>query len=164
LIPAVTTLLRNHPTLTFTVAGCGPTDVKADFPEDLRSRIEVIPRINGQQELIAVYQRHSVFVLPSMFEGQPLVMSEAAASGLAVVTTSCCGMLDFIRDGENGLLVQPGDATALAGALDRLFRDDALTARLAVAGRETAREFTWERSASQMLAAYQAAVVIGKTS
>ena len=52
-----------------------------------------------------MFAANDVFLLPSLFEGTPLTLIEAMAAGLPVVTTATCGMLDTIRDGENGRLI-----------------------------------------------------------
>ena len=73
-----------------------------------------------------------IFAAPSFYEGGPgFVYLEAMACGLPVVGCAGSGASEAIRDGENGLLVPPGDVDALAGALRRLLGDAALRARLA---------------------------------
>jgi glycosyltransferase involved in cell wall biosynthesis len=159
LTAAAAALLPRHPGLCLTIAGCGcPADVVLrDFPAGLHDQLHVIPKLESDAELLELYQRHAIFVLPSVFEGQPLSLLEAAALGLAPVTTNVCGMRDFIRHGQNGLLVPPGCPTELTTALDRLIRDPAETARLGEAARLTAQHFTWENAAALMLRAYQIA-------
>jgi glycosyltransferase involved in cell wall biosynthesis len=149
-------VLRKHPSEHFTIAGCqaGEEQILPDFPESIRSRIRIIPRIEGNAALIQIYRNHSVFVLPSYFEGQPLVMIEAAAMGLAIVTTPICGMRDFIEADRNGLTVPVGDPKALALTLSRLSsRPD----EARVFGRralELAQTHTWATAADKIEQAY----------
>ena len=76
-----------------------------------------------------------VVCLPSSVEGLPLVVLEAMAQGRPVVATAVGGTPELVVDGETGLLVPPGDARALAAALDKVLRDPALARRLGEAGR-----------------------------
>lgn len=76
-----------------------------------------------------------ICAIPSLWEGLPLVLLEAFSVGLPVVASACDGMLDVVRSGKNGLLVEPGDAEGLADGLERLCKDKALRARLGNAAR-----------------------------
>ncbi|WP_420961623.1 glycosyltransferase family 4 protein [Brucella sp. IR073] len=71
-----------------------------------------------------------ILTLPSHAENLPISVIEAMASGLGIVTTPVGAIEDIVQDGETGLLVPPGDAEALAGALIRLVEDEALRRRL----------------------------------
>jgi len=93
-----------------------------------------------------------VFVLPSFFEGQPLSLLQAMALGVACVTTNCCGQKDLIEDGESGLLVAPGDAEALAGAVEGLLVDSRLRDRLGLAARSRVEPLTWPAVSTRVAA------------
>ena len=163
LIPAVTALLRRHPETRFTIAGSGPDaeSVTRDFAPDVQSQIKVIPKFSGNATLIDLYQRHSILVLPSYFEGQPLVMIEAAAFGMAIVATRIGGVADFIQDGQNGLLVKLGDPRDLESKLESVITNPGLARQLGAAARLTAQEHTWTKSALLTLHAYEEAVQNG---
>jgi len=72
-----------------------------------------------------------VFLLTSRWEGLPLALVEAQAAGAAVAASAVNGVLDVVRDGENGLLFPQGDEVAARGAVERLISDGALRERLA---------------------------------
>lgn len=83
-----------------------------------------------------------------------VVILEAMALGKAVVTTRQAGTVDYVRDGETGLLVGVGDADGLAAAIRRLLDDGALAERLGAAALEAVRtEFDPERHAAMRIAA-----------
>ena len=81
--------------------------------------------------------RASVFCLPSHAEGLPMALLEAMAARKAVVASSVGGIPEVVRDGDNGMLVPPRDAAALAAALAGVLGDDALRMRLAQGARAT---------------------------
>jgi colanic acid/amylovoran biosynthesis glycosyltransferase len=84
----------------------------------------------GQDELPGWYEWADVFCLPSFAEGLPVVLMEAMASELPVVTTPIAAIPELVVDGENGLLVRPGAAEELQSALERLAAAPAVRARI----------------------------------
>jgi glycosyltransferase involved in cell wall biosynthesis len=89
----------------------------------------------GQDAVADHYRAASVFCLPSFYEGIPVVLMEAMASGRPVVATAVAGVRELVRDEETGLLVSPGRSDELADALERLLEDAALRERMGEAGR-----------------------------
>lgn len=93
-------------------------------------------------DVMAAWLRSSVAVVPSVCaEALGLVAVEAMLAERPVVASEVGGLRDVVRHGDTGLTVPPGDAAALAAALDRLLEDPALRHRLGQAGREHARRF-----------------------
>jgi glycosyltransferase involved in cell wall biosynthesis len=112
-----------------------------------------------QAGLFAEYTRASVFALPCRVledgdrDGIPNVLMEAMACGLPVVTTGVSGITELVRDGENGLIVEPDRAADLSDALHRLVKDPDLAQHLADAGRRTiAEHFDASATAARMAA------------
>jgi glycosyltransferase involved in cell wall biosynthesis len=96
------------------------------------------------------YDRADVFVLPTFHEGYGMAVAEAVARGLPVVSTRTGGIPDLVGE-EGGILVEPGDADALAAALGRVIGDPQLRQRLATgARRKRTRLPTWQDAASAM--------------
>jgi glycosyltransferase involved in cell wall biosynthesis len=87
-------------------------------------------------DLPALYRAASVYALSSNYEGLAIVLLEASASALPVVTTANFGALDALRDGVTALMVPIGDEAALAGALLRVIGDPQTARRMGQAARE----------------------------
>jgi len=106
-------------------------------------------------EVPQVYRRADIFVSPTYAEGFSNTILEAMASGLACVSCRSVGVIDCLRDGDNGLLTEPGDVPGLADALRRLLRDPALRRRLAQAGLEECRRvYSWGAVGRQIIDVY----------
>jgi glycosyltransferase involved in cell wall biosynthesis len=86
------------------------------------------------------YRLMSAFVFPTYREGLPKVLLEAAAASTPVVSTKVTGVVDIIQDGLTGILVPPGDAPALARAVEHLLDEPAAAARMARAAQHMIRE------------------------
>jgi glycosyltransferase-like protein len=110
-----------------------------------------------EADLGAWYRSADAFAFPSVKEGFGLVVLEALAAGLPVVASDIPVFAEYLRDGENALLVPPGDSTALAGALHRLAGDPALRQTLAAGGKPLLDRFTWAASARTHRDIYSAA-------
>ena len=89
-------------------------------------------------EVAVALDASTALVLPSRSEGMGRVVVEALCRGRPVVATRVGGIPDLVRDGENGLLVEPGDTSALADAFVRILTDRQLSERLAGRARESA--------------------------
>jgi glycosyltransferase involved in cell wall biosynthesis len=114
--------------------------------ERLRREIALLPSKGPDVRLLGVlrgaeksaqYRWADAFAYPTYypFEGQPLVLLEALGSALPIISTRHAGIPDTVRDGIDGLLVEPRDPSALAAALSKLSLDESLRANLAHAAR-----------------------------
>lgn len=112
----------------------------------------------GLEEHARVLERYvasDVFVLPSRNEGFPLVLLEAMAAGLPIVSTRVGAIEDMVRDGVDGYLVEAGDIEALADRLKRLVGDGALRQRMGSSAARHVREcFSFDVVAQQLRAVY----------
>ena len=104
----------------------------------------------------AIYRAHDLFVSPTYAEGFSNTILEAMASGLAVLSCRSVGVVDCLRDGENGLLVEAGNVDAQAAALTRLIAEPALRERLAAAAlAECGRVYSWHAVGRQITGIYE---------
>jgi glycosyltransferase involved in cell wall biosynthesis len=106
----------------------------------------------NQADLPRVYNLAEMAVYPSTYEGFGLPVLEAMACGTPVITTNVSSMPEIA--GEAGVMVPPGDMTALAQAIERLLSDPLERQRRAALGLERAAQFTWERTAAETLDVY----------
>ncbi len=150
-------------TVTIAGAGCSEDKIRSCFSENLQKRLIVFPTVGSDEHLIEIYQRNGIFFFPSNFEGMPLVLLEAAASGCAVISTNVCGMKDFIQDDINGLLACPADSSVFEMHLRDFLSNPIKRQRLGCAAREAARKYTWTRSARIFLDACEKTISKGKS-
>ncbi|MEO0672168.1 MAG: glycosyltransferase, partial [Pseudomonadota bacterium] len=98
-----------------------------------------------QADVLDAYRRSDVFALPCRIapdgdrDGLPNVLVEAQSQRIACISTPISAVPELIVHGETGLLVEPDDPDALAGALSSLIRDPARRAALAIAGEDRVR-------------------------
>ena len=104
----------------------------------------------------AIYRAHDLFVSPTYAEGFSNTILEAMASGLAVLSCRSVGVIDCLRDGDNGVLVEAGDVDAQAAALTRLIAEAPLRERLAAAAlAECRRVYSWHAVGRQIMGIYE---------
>lgn len=104
------------------IAGSGPLfeELQADIrSRGLQSRIHLIGAV-GQDDILDLYHWADVFCLPSFQEGLPVVLMEAMATGLPVITTPIAGIPELVHDHLTGCLVPPGRADVLAATMAKL--------------------------------------------
>lgn len=103
----------------------------------------------------AIYRAHDLFASPTYAEGYSNTILEAMASGLPVLSCRSVGVVDCLRDGENGLLVEAGDVDSLAAALRRLIGDAGLRRRLRdEALAECRRTYSWQAVGARIMEVY----------
>ena len=143
------------------VSGIGPdSGAVADRTRELGLTDRVTLRgPAAYDDVPQVYHEGDVFVSPTYAEGFSNTILEAMASGLPVVSTRTVGVVDCLRDGENGVLIEPGDIDALAAALAGVLDDADLRARLASAAlAEVRATYSWPAIARQIVGEYERAV------
>jgi len=132
LLKALSLLKDSFPHVKLAICGDGQLDSARKMVDELGigSNVEFHGWIGADQRA-REFARASIFTLPSYDEGLPMAMLEAMAAGKAIVVTPVGGIPEVVKDRENGLLVPPGDASALAQALREILEDSSLGKMLA---------------------------------
>jgi Glycosyltransferase len=161
LIPAFAQVVAAHPDWRLHIFGTGPKQERLQAKIDelgMQDNIRLMGRSDKFAEELA---RSSIYALSSRFEGLPMVMIEAMAHRLPVVSFDCpTGPADVITHEKDGLLVPPDDVDAMARTLIRAIEDPDLRKRLGDAAYETVQAYTpevvmpqWESLFAELLAA-----------
>ena len=156
LIEAAQALVSEFPDLHFAFVGDG------ELREELLARVralglaERVHFLGSRGDVSELLAASDLFVLPSLWEGLPMALIESMASGLPVVATDVSGTEEVVTSGETGLLVPPGDAVALAGAIARLLtRPDEAQALANAARARVAANFGAAKQAREHIALYR---------
>ncbi len=120
----------------------GAVALPAKLMHDLPSSISVSPTV-PRVELFEHYRAADILVFPTLCDGFGMVVTEAFAHGLPVITTTRAGAADLVRHGENGLIIPAGDARALAEALEWCLTHRTELKDMRRAALETAKAWQW---------------------
>jgi phosphatidylinositol alpha-1,6-mannosyltransferase len=157
LIRAVARVREHVPDVSWIVIGDGP--LRRRLEEEARAAgldgaAQFLGEVSDEQR-DAWLRRADVFAMPSRLpgEGFGIAYLEASAYGKPVVAGDAGGAPDAVADGISGLLVDPNDPAAVAGALMKLIADPELAQRLGAQGAERARDFAWPVIAARVAAA-----------
>jgi colanic acid/amylovoran biosynthesis glycosyltransferase len=153
LVEACAVLLGRGVPVALTLVGDGPT--RAEL-EAQAHRLGVADRVRfagavGHDAILPMLRSADIFCLPSFSEGVPVVLMEAMAHSVPVLTTQIMGIPELVENERTGLLVAPGRLDVLADALERLVREPELRERLGAQGRDKVlAEFDVNASARQL--------------
>ena len=147
-IDAIAALAPKHPDIRLTIVGVGAL---RDALEGQAAELGVAEHVHfagevAHDDIPALLSRHIALVMPSRFEGLPLVALEAAWMGRPVVGTAAPGLALAVVEGETGILVDRADRGALAAAMEELVLDRDLARRLGAGARRLA-ESEWSLAA-----------------
>lgn len=107
----------------------------------------------SEEEKIKYYQNSDLFILPSLREGLALVLLEAIACGLPVISTDVSGSKDIVT--KNGIIVPKKDPKALAEAIIYVMRDKKKLKNMSRISRRRATDFSWDNVAKKLAAVYE---------
>ena len=156
LLRAVAPLMDRHVNITLAAVGAGVSALASQADRlDIADRVHLIETfatcgntddstVLPTNALVDLYKAADVFVLPSYLETFGIVLIEAMAAGLPVITTTGPGCRDVVRAGVDGLSVPVHDVHTLTAAMWSLFHEPETHHRLAEAAQARAKFFSWE--------------------
>ena len=161
LIRAIPKILKQTENVHFVFSGAGPKEEWIRLLEDfgIDKRFYTFLGYVDYRLLPDLYSAADVFVSPSLYENLPTRILEAMSCESAVVSSNICAVPEAIKDGENGLLIAPGDVDGLAKDVALLVMDSDFRKKLGKAARQTIlREFDWNNISDKTLQAYRLAL------
>jgi glycosyltransferase involved in cell wall biosynthesis len=152
------------PTARLSVAGSGP---ELRSLEALAASLGIADAVRfpgrlDRDQVAALYREADVMLNPSLVDNMPNSVLEAMACGLPVVSTRSGGVPYVVRDGVSALLVDAGDAEAMAAAALRLMRDTELAKGLVSAGFADVQQYTWARVRVRLAELYERVLPAGE--
>ena len=157
LISAIPIIKKSIPDVCLNIAGAGKeeTNLKNLVKElNIEENVKFLGFIT-EEEKYSYYKSIDIFVLPSLFEPFGLVLLEAMSCGKPVVASNVGGVPYIAEDGKTGLLFESENVKDLAEKVIMLLRDEELREKMGKAGRERAKEFTWEKVAERTVEVYK---------
>ena len=170
LLEAYRRFLREPGTKPVKLVFAGASSARGKTADELRRAVAdpllrdqvVMTDFVADEDMPALYSAATIFAYPSLYEGFGLTPLEAMACGTPVVTADGSSLRELA--GNAALCVDPRDPDAVSAALLLLWRDSALRARLAEAGRARSRAFSWRHTAEKTLAVYEQVFAAGPSS
>ena len=148
-------VLEERQDVHFVLAGDGQLRPVVEARIRDRGVADHVTLLGWQREMPRVYRNLDVFLLTSLWEGQPCVFAEAMASGLPIVATEADGAREAIEDGVTGFVCSPRDIGALADAVLRLLSDPGLRRAMGRRALDRVWEFDIESSVARLESAYR---------
>lgn len=148
-----------HPQVQLWIVGEGEL---RDTLERLAQELGIAGKViflGGRTDIPELLSAMDIFVLSSLWEGQPIVLLEAMASAKPVVATNVDGIPEIVENGKTGLLVEPGEVDALAFAMEQLFVHPQVREDFAGRGRDRiSEEFTAKHMAERVAQLYRSSL------
>jgi glycosyltransferase involved in cell wall biosynthesis len=141
----------NLPEAELWLVGSVHDEAKPFLKQFWRDNIRIVGFVPDPESYLS---QSTVHIFPSQWEGSAKVIYEAAACGLPQITTREAG--DVVRDGVEGIIVQPGDVDVIAAAIERLHAHPEIVEQMgSAARRRVVQNFTWDHFRTRLLDAYE---------
>jgi glycosyltransferase involved in cell wall biosynthesis len=156
LLEAMPQIRRQFPAVKLLIVGDGPLHAELEQQQCTLQLADAVSFLGERADVPELLAESSIFVMPSLSEGQSLSLMEAMAAALPVVTTRVGGNREIVAENETGLLVPPGNPEALAAAICSLLCDPQRARQLGLSGRaRIAAKFSLEAVLDRYEALYQ---------
>ncbi|MBS0552218.1 MAG: glycosyltransferase, partial [Proteobacteria bacterium] len=156
LLVALKDVLPHHPALQVLVFGRGPLEAElrqAIADQGLAGNVRLMGFVDDLPEILGCLD---LLVHPADMEGLGVSLLQASAARVPIIASRAGGMPEAVREGVNGLLIEPGDVAALAAAMNRLLDDSTLRTCMGEAGRKLVLdEFSVDAMCEGNLAIYR---------
>jgi len=130
------------------ITGSGEKSIFNKYLSNLPQGRVQFPGLLDEEIKRRLFAACDVFVLPSLLEGCPIAILEAMAAGVPIVSTNVGGIPELVKEGRNGILVDPRNSNQLAEAISSLLLNEGISKEMGKNNYNDAREiFTWERTA-----------------
>lgn len=157
LIEAYRSLVKDDPELGLVIIGKSDPQSPhiSNAVEMARTEMPniVLPGFVSDADLAAIYSAATVYVHPSWYEGFGIMILEAFASGVPVVTTTAASLPEVA--GDAAITVHPKNSAMLRDAIQKLLKDSSRRQELINAGLERVKKFSWQKMAEQTLGVYE---------
>lgn len=147
-------VISRNRSVHFVLAGDGDLRAQVQARIDALDLGDHVTLLGWRRDMPETYRKLDIFLLTSLWEGQPCVFAEAMASGLPIVATGADGAREAIEDAVTGFVCPPGDVPALSEAVLRLAADPDLRRRMGELARARVHEFDIDAAVARLDSAY----------
>lgn len=160
LLHSIPSVLKEFDKVEFVISGTGFKKKESSLRTLAKElKIENSVKFLGyvlDEKLPFLYSASDIFVLPAIYENFPFAILEAQSSGLPVVSTNVGGIPEFLVDGENGFIIEPGDSSQLNQKILKLLKNPELAKNMGRQGRKLTKEnLNWKLITRQVIDLYQ---------
>ena len=155
LVEALASVVPQNPQVHAIFIGNGPLRTELESQAKERELDKHIHFLGNRQDVPELLAASDLFVLPSLWEGLPMALLEAMATGLPVIATKVSGTVQVVIPDESGILVPPGDVEELAQSIGFLLHDPKRARSMGQAARQrVVKNFSAQKQAAEHLALY----------
>ncbi len=156
-------LRKDFPNIELSVAGSGPLRLELEKMVDnlgITESVTFTGRLDNMK-MAELYRSADLLLNPSLADNMPISLLEALACGIPIVSTNVGGIPYLVENGRTALLVEAGDAQAMAMAASQVLGDPILAAHLRVNGLAVVQNYSWPKVREQWFGVYADTLQVG---